>query len=231
MRWLGRPDSNSINGQSVMRSLLIAILCLAGAALAACGDSAPEYAAADSPKKNRVVAVSHEHVVRFAGNSSALDAQESARLSRFLASNRSESGAVIAVGPSTSGALNAGRERVIRDTLVARGYRPVDVVYVSSADALNRVTVSISSTVVVTPRCPDYSKPTEYNYSNTPHSNHGCANTHNLGVMVADPADLMRGRDEGWQDGAGSVLAVQRYRAGKVTPLLNGDTGSEAGSK
>lgn len=214
-----------------MRRLLIAILCLAGATLAACGDSAPEYASADSPKNNRVVAVRHEHVVRFAGNASALDPQETARLSRFLAGNRSESGAVIAVGPATSGALNAGRERVVRDALITRGYRPVDVVYVTSADALNQVTVSISSSVVVTPRCPDYSKPTEYNYTNTPHSNHGCANTHNLGVMVADPADLIRGRDEGGQDGTGSVLAVQRYRIGKVTPLLDSETGTDSGSK
>jgi pilus assembly protein CpaD len=214
-----------------MRNLLIAIVCLASATLAACGDSAPEYATADSPKNNRVVAVRNEHVVRFAGNSSALDAQETARLARFLGSNRGESGAVIAVGPGTSGAVNAGRERAVRDALVTRGYRPVDVVYVASADALNQVTVSVASTVVVTPRCPDYSKPTEYNYSNTPHSNHGCANTHNLGVMVADPADLIRGRDEGGQDGSGSVLAIQRYRVGKVTPLLNGESGTETGSK
>ncbi|MGD9895416.1 MAG: CpaD family pilus assembly lipoprotein, partial [Dehalococcoidia bacterium] len=72
------------------------------------------------------------------------------------------------------------------------------------------------------------SKPTEYNYSNTRHSNYGCADAHNLGIMVADPADLTRGQDEGSTDGTASVLGIQRYRTGKVTPLKDSDTGSGA---
>lgn len=214
-----------------MRGLLFALVSLASISLAACGDSAPEYAKADSPKNNRVTLVRQEHVVRFAGNAAVLDQQEAARLSQFLAAKRSVGNAMISVGPATSGALTASRERAVRDLLAGRGYSAVDVVYVASSDALNQVTVSLASAVVVTPRCPDYSKPTESNYGNTTHSNYGCADAHNLGVMVADPADLVRGRDQGWGDGAGSVLAIQRYRAGKVTPLKDSDTGSEAGSK
>jgi pilus assembly protein CpaD len=219
-----------------MRGPFLAFVCLLGTVLAAC-DQAPEYAAIDSPKENRIRLVRHEHVVRFPGNAAALDAHEAARLAQFLGSRASDGGATIAVGPGTSGALVSSRERAVRDALAARGYRAVDVFHVSSADALNQVIVSVASAVVVTPRCPDYSKPTEYNYTNTPHSNFGCASAHNLGVMVADPADLARGRDEGTLDGTQSVLGVQRYRTGKVTPLKDpGDSsssgnGSSSGSK
>jgi type IV pilus biogenesis protein CpaD/CtpE len=53
--------------------------------------------------------------------------------------------------------------------------------------------------------------------------------------MVADPADLMRGRDNGAQDGTQSVLAIQRYRQGKVIQPVSTDTsdvssGSSSGS-
>jgi pilus assembly protein CpaD len=213
-----------------MRGSFLAFVCLLGVALAAC-DQAPEYAVADSPKENRIRLVRHEHVVRFPGNAAALDAHEAARLSQFLGSRASDSGATIAVGPGTSAALASSRERVVREALAARGYRSVDVFHVSAADALNQVIVSVASAVVVTPRCPDYSKPTEYNYTNTPHSNYGCATAHNLGVMVADPADLARGRDEGTLDGTQSVLGIQRYRIGKVTPLKSNENNSATEAK
>jgi pilus assembly protein CpaD len=217
---------------AIMRSLHLTFVVFAALALAACGDSAPEYATVDSPKQNRVTTVRHDHLVRFAGNNANLDPQEAARLSQFLSNNRSEGNATVTIGPATSPALSAGRERVVRELLSARGYRPVDVVYASTAESLNQVTVSVASNVVITPRCPDFSKPTEYNYSNTTHSNYGCASAHNLGIMVADPADLVRGRDQGVQDGPNAVLGIQRYRTGKVTPLMkNGDGSAEAGSK
>lgn len=211
-----------------MKFIHLIFLCVAASLLASCGDSAPEYANADNPKTNRIALVRHEHVVRFAGNATTLEPEEAARLSRFLADDRSQSSATIAVGPGVSGAIASARATAVRQALASRGYRSVDVLYVASADALNQVRVTTTAAVAITPRCPDYSKPTEYNYSNTRHSNYGCADAHNLGVMVADPADLARGRDEGSEDGTAAVLGIQRYRAGKVTPLKDSDTGSGA---
>lgn len=42
----------------------------------------------------------------------------------------------------------------------------------------------------------------------------GCANTANLGRMVAEPADLLHGRALGPADGAPEAKAVEKYRAG-----------------
>lgn len=218
-----------------MRSVLPLLLLAAALGLSACGDSAPEFSPLDSPKTNRVSVTKQEHVVRFAHGRSDLDPAEQARLAEFLSrqSSQASSGATISVGPSTgpSGVVG-GRERSIRAALARRGYRQIDAVHTGSdTGGANQVTVAVNRYVVTTPRCPDYSKPTETNYTNTTHSNFGCANAHNLGVMVADPADLARGRSEGAQDGTQSVLGVQRYRVGKVTPLIKDDTGSEAGGQ
>ncbi len=218
-----------------MRCALPFLLIAAVLGLSACGDSAPEFSPLDSPKTNRVSVTRQEHVVRFAHGRSDLDPAEQARLAEFLSTQGSQAsgGAVISVGPSTgpSGVVGA-RERAIREALARRGYRQVDTVHTGSdTGGANQAIVAVNRYVVTTPRCPDFSKPTESNYTNTTHSNFGCASAHNLGVMVADPADLARGRSEGAQDGTQAVLGVQRYRTGKVTPLIKDDTGTEAGSK
>ena len=52
--------------------------------------------------------------------------------------------------------------------------------------------------------------------------------------MIADPNDLLRGRDYAGQDATTASSAVQRYKDGKVTPLRNtsstdGQQGSNSG--
>ncbi|WP_299622779.1 CpaD family pilus assembly lipoprotein [Pelagibius sp.] len=55
----------------------------------------------------------------------------------------------------------------------------------------------------------------------------GCSNAHNLGVMVANPADLVQGRTLEPGDGEAQSLSIQRYRVGKITPLDTEDTKSQ----
>lgn len=55
----------------------------------------------------------------------------------------------------------------------------------------------------------------------------GCSNAYNLGVMVADPADLGRGRTLEPADAERSAVAVQRYRLYKEEPLAEEDTKSQ----
>jgi type IV pilus biogenesis protein CpaD/CtpE len=59
----------------------------------------------------------------------------------------------------------------------------------------------------------------------------GCANRANLAAMVADPADLDRGRALAPAQGDAAIAAVQRYRKGQVTPLpASGTDGSDSGA-
>ena len=56
-----------------------------------------------------------------------------------------------------------------------------------------RIVVTRSTASV--PNCPNWTKTTEANYNSSNHPNYGCAINGNLAAMVADPEDLVRGRD------------------------------------
>jgi hypothetical protein len=53
-------------------------------------------------------------------------------------------------------------------------------------------------------------------------------NDANLGVMLADPMDLVRGHGQAGTDGQVAATAINRLRTGQVKPLLIEDTLSSA---
>ena len=73
-----------------------------------------------------------------------------------------------------------------------------------------RVIVTRSSASV--PSCPDWSTTHENNYNAGNHSNHGCAINSNLAAMIADPEDLIRGRENKKLDGNSGKNAVTTYQ-------------------
>ena len=75
--------------------------------------------------------------------------------------------------------------------------------------------------------CPDWRKPELDEYSNTASSNFGCASAHNLALMVADPEDLVRGREAGPSDGVRAASTVRKYRSG-VLPALPDESSSSS---
>jgi pilus assembly protein CpaD len=89
------------------------------------------------------------------------------------------------------------------------------------------VRVVVNRHVVVPPNCPDWSKPATADYGNTPMSNLGCSTTANLGAMVADPGELVQGRQPGAADAEGSTGAIRRYRTDKIKPLKAISTGAQ----
>jgi type IV pilus biogenesis protein CpaD/CtpE len=72
--------------------------------------------------------------------------------------------------------------------------------------------------VVTLPPCPDWSKPAASagDFTNTVSSNFGCATTVNLGLTVAQPADLAAPRPVGLAAGQPAAAAVHRYLTDKV---------------
>lgn len=64
-----------------------------------------------------------------------------------------------------------------------------------------RVVVTRSSADV--PNCPNQSKTTESNFNSSISPNYGCAVNGNLAAMVADPEDLVRGRESTTENSRG----------------------------
>jgi pilus assembly protein CpaD len=73
-----------------------------------------------------------------------------------------------------------------------------------------RVVVTRSKASV--PSCPDWSTNREYNYNASNHSNYGCSINSNLAAMIADPEDLVRGRENKKLDSNSGKKAVDAYR-------------------
>ena len=70
--------------------------------------------------------------------------------------------------------------------------------------------------LVTLPACPNWSQYPASDFTNARSSNFGCATASNLGLMVANPADLVAGRELAHADGTPAVSAVTRYLTDKV---------------
>lgn len=91
--------------------------------------------------------------------------------------------------------------------------------YEQSWSQNRRVEVILERYVVTPPACPDWSRRSGLDYANQPHSNFGCATEANLGLMIANPRDLVRGRKLGPADGVHQAAGIVRYRQGELPEL------------
>jgi pilus assembly protein CpaD len=89
------------------------------------------------------------------------------------------------------------------------------------------VRVVVTRFVADVPGCPDWSRDSSYEFESNTSSNFGCATNSNLAAMVANPADLVRGRaGAGLSDPATSTRAIEIYR--KAAPTGQGGTALQA---
>jgi Pilus biogenesis CpaD protein (pilus_cpaD) len=75
--------------------------------------------------------------------------------------------------------------------------------------------------VAVPKPCPNWESHTSDGFNNAFAPQFGCADMYNLGKMIAEPKDLMRGRALGNADAASGVLGIERYRSDKKKELIN----------
>lgn len=84
----------------------------------------------------------------------------------------------------------------------------------AGAIAPGAVRVVVSRMAATVPGCPDWSRPSNANFTGDSMSNYGCAINSNLAAMVADPRDLVAGRTD--RDIVGDKVAgkaIRTYRA------------------
>jgi pilus assembly protein CpaD len=80
------------------------------------------------------------------------------------------------------------------------------------------VRVVVSRRRAEVPGCPNWSVPSQPNYNNRSMSNFGCGVNSNIAAMVADPEDLIHGRDGGATgDVNAAAKAVLFYRSAPPT--------------
>ncbi len=93
------------------------------------------------------------------------------------------------------------------------------------------VTVVVERYLVIPPSCANFSE--QIGNANQTHagSNFGCATIANLGMVVANPRDLVRGRKTEKYDGTVMAAGVERYHKDKVKALIDTSTTVPPGSQ
>ena len=158
--------------------------------------------------------------VHFDPGETTLTADNAGAIDAFLAHNQITSGASVAVAvapPTTADAgVTAGRVRAVSQSLESRGITVESVLAVKNAEP-GTVSVLGQDAKVQLPACPGYNAPIQLDTSYQPIMPPGCYNNLDLGLMVANPADLAQGRQLPPGDAEYSALFVQKYRTGSAT--------------
>ena len=94
------------------------------------------------------------------------------------------------------------------------------------------VRVIVSRNEAYVPNCPDWSKPSQPNFDGSQDSNFGCATNSNLAAMIANPEDLIRGREVGGTADAASVTkGLTGFRTASPTGAGGALKSESAGGK
>lgn len=165
---------------------------------------------------NQVEPVTFVHTTNFKPGETELSDTESGLLFAFLQNSGIHQGARIEIDGPRGGSgyfdpVTAARVAGIEAELSAIGLR--SEVPVRPTTSLMRpddtIAVSVTRAVVIVPDCsapqPDSATRPAYILN--------CSNTAALGLMVAKPLDIERGRNEGAADGETSARVIQLYRA------------------
>ncbi|MGE0252102.1 MAG: CpaD family pilus assembly lipoprotein [Dongiaceae bacterium] len=172
------------------------------------------------PKTFQITESGDSYVITFLPESASLTDEERQSLEVFLDRVNPNSGDELAVSFAPAGGdLALSRSRNVIAYLQQLGFT-THVVGLPAGLADDDVAVTHRHPEASVAGCPDWSKYPGPETKNTPSSNFGCADKMNLGAMAANPRDLVKGQNLSAGDGNANVLAIQRYRAGKITPLL-----------
>jgi pilus assembly protein CpaD len=116
-------------------------------------------------------------------------------------------------GPGLPGGLSAVRAKLVAAGVPA-GNIQVTLTEQGSADVVTMSYVRYEATL---PTCGDWTSPPSYDPYNDVSSNFGCAVQRDIGLMAADPADLVHMRQPAPTDGANAARVIQKYHAGAPT--------------
>ena len=197
-------------------------------ALAACRPGVADYSDVEAPKQLTLDNASTRVDVRFVPGSSQLLPSDAARLRGLAASGKIGPADRVTVSAAGGPGLAPARFNAIAAELLR--YHVVAAELPGAGVGTNRAIVQTGRYLVTAPPCPNWSKPSATDFTNTNASNFGCASATNLARMVTSPADLAEGRPLGPADAIPAAAAVQRYQSDKVALPASTSVGPIAGS-
>jgi pilus assembly protein CpaD len=182
-------------------------------ALAAC---VTEYTKSEAPNNLRVDGAESRREFAFPSGSAYLTPGELRKIDEWVLGGSIRPADRVAIAAAGPPGLAGQRAAAISRELLRYGIvtqtLPLDAV------PANHAIVAVGRYAVTLPTCPNWSQSLSTDFTNAFTSNYGCANTTNLGLMVASPADLVSGRTLAPADGMLAATAVTRYLNDRVKP-------------
>ena len=221
------------------KSFLLLLFCAAAMAMLTACEPTHDMQGTDPrdyytqhPVVNKVESKNVTSRLHFNGEDVRLDDSELGKLRRNLRTVSPAAASGVLVQLASGDARRADRERHLRAVLRSMGYGSDKIGFESSeAMASGHARIDVQYAVVVPPDCPDWRRDPVTTYSNTSQGNFGCATAVNLGAMVADPNDLVRGSGSVTPDTQRAVAVVDRYHAGPPSSAeANAAAGGAAGN-
>jgi pilus assembly protein CpaD len=198
----------------------LGVMALLAALAAGCSASPEEARGTNAPKAAQTRLLDRSLTLRFPRGTTRLSPSEVDRLAGFLREVELRPGELVVLGNGDDrDPLGGARRTQVAEQIRNAGAVPVQGATPprgaeAAANDPDTVVVSVPRREVVPPACPDWSD-APARVTNLPSSNFGCATASNLGLMVADPRDLVSGRVPGAADAAVAARSVQAYRQGK----------------
>jgi pilus assembly protein CpaD len=192
------------------KSIFLIGLCLMATA---CGTKNRGVESVQQPVVSRT-----DYVLDVNAGSGSLDASDAGRLEGWFESLKLGYGDRVSVDIGSDGVGSAARESVAgiaaKYGLLLSNGTPVTAGNIPAGN----IRVIVSRAKATVPGCPDWSRPSDANFSSHNGSNFGCAVNGNLAAMVADPQDLVLGRGgDSASDASTSGKAIKSYRERKPT--------------
>jgi pilus assembly protein CpaD len=191
-----------------MRSKL-SLLALT-AAVAGCQHQPGDLADRGVAAVNEPIVARSDYMIDVAAPSGSLDPSEAGRLDAWFRNLQLRYGDVVYVDGDYSQMARGDVARIAGQygLLVSPG-APVTTGQV----APGTVRVVVSRTAASVPGCPNWERPAQPNYNNRMLPNFGCSVNSNLAAMVANPEDLIHGREgSGVGDSMTTTRAIRAYR-------------------
>ena len=196
-----------------MRSKLV--LLVLGSALAGCTTGQPDAPARGLASVNVPVVTTADYTFDVSAPGGTLGQGEAERLDGWFRGVGLGYGDSIYVDGAYSEAARAQVAQVAgRYGMLIKQGAPVT----AGAVLPGTVRVVVSRRRAEVPGCPNWSEPAQPNWGNRNMSNYGCGVNSNLAAMVADPVDLIHGREgTGVNDAATVFKAIDLYRTKPAT--------------
>jgi pilus assembly protein CpaD len=216
------------NLKTITRIFTVLFVCVAGGLVSGCLYTFHPTPAQHEPQPNLV---EYRHDVEFAAERFSLSREQGQALEAFVARVGVGYGDRVYLATATpQGAKGESAVRLAQrraesvSSFLGLNDVKIDALiddYGDGSPLGDSVTVLVHRYLVALPACPDWTDRPGKKFMNQPANNWSCATAVNFGMMVADPGDLVRGREAGPGDGQMLADSVYRYRKGETKPLAD----------